>query len=148
MIITFFGHSNYVKNPKHEEIILDHLESVVGDRAVDFYLGGYGNFDSFALSCAKKFQQSHPNAKIYFVTPYITESYEKNRLKNCSLLYDGIIYPPLENAPPKYAISHRNKWMVDKADLVIFFVTRSYGGAYRAIAHARATAKNLLELSK
>ena len=148
MIITFFGHANYIKNPKHEQIIFDYLNSVVGEQELEFYLGGYGNFDSFALSCAKLFQKTHPNAKIYFVTPYITQSYEKNRLKDSVMLYDGIIYPPLENAPLKYAILYRNKWMAEKADLVISFVKHNYGGAYKSLTHAKNLGKKCLELAE
>lgn len=148
MIITFFGHSNYREMPGHRQRILEYIESISKDSQIDFYLGGYGNFDSFALSCAKSFQQSHPNTKIYFVTPYITESYEKSRLKNCSLLYDGIIYPPLEDAPLKYAISHRNKWMAERADVIIAFVKRNYGGAFTSLRHTKMLGKVYLNIAE
>ena len=29
--------------------------------------------------------------------------------------YDGTLYPPLETIPRRFAISHRNRWMVDAA---------------------------------
>ena len=148
MIITFFGHSNYVQQPDHESRVLEYIEKVAGDSPVDFYLGGYGKFDSFALSCAKKYQKDHPNCKICFITPYVSPSYEKTHLKYYANIYDEIIYPPLESVHGKYAISHRNKWMAEHADVVIAFVKNSYGGAFRAYSHAIAKEKPHLNLAE
>ena len=39
------------------------------------------------------------------------------------------MYPLLENVIPRFAISKRNEWMIDKADLIIAFVNHEYGGA-------------------
>ena len=33
--------------------------------------------------------------------------------------YDWTVYSGLENVPRRYAISHRNRYMVDKADFVV-----------------------------
>ena len=56
MVITFFGHSDCVIN-LNEEFVIKILEEIVKERQVDFYLGGYGNFDEFALKCAKKYKE-------------------------------------------------------------------------------------------
>ena len=37
----------------------------------------------------------------------------------------------IENVHPRYAISWRNKWMVNEADVVIAYVTHTWGGAAR-----------------
>ena len=61
--------------------------------------------------------------------------------------YDGIVYPPLENVPPRYAILHRNRYMVERADLVIACITRSRGGAYQTYLHARRKGKTMINLA-
>ena len=147
MIITFFGHANYSEKDEHRQLILDYLETVSCNSNVEFYLGGYGKFDSFALSCAKEFQTVHTEAKIYFITPYISPSYEKTHLKNNAAIYDGIIYPPIESTHPKYAISHRNKWMIEQADVVIAFVKRQNGGAFSAFRRAKGLKKNYFNVA-
>ena len=147
MIITFFGHSNYVTHLVHEQKALEYIEKVAGEAKVEFFLGGYGNFDSFALSCAKKYKTAHPDAKIFFITPYVTPSYEKTHLKYCAAEYDGIIFPPLESTHPKYAISHRNKWMIEQADALIAFVNRQNGGAFTAFRRARRLGKRYFNLA-
>ncbi len=106
-----------------------------------FFLGGYGNFDKFAYDCAKKFKENHMGAKLIFITPYITVTKYK---KDC---FDLIIYPELEKVPLRYAIVHRNKWMVDKADIVIANITHKYGGAYRMYQYAERKNKEIYNIA-
>ena len=119
MIITFCGHSNYSSSLEDEKLLLKLIETVACGKQVNFYIGGYGSFDSFALKCVRKYKQYHKDSKLVFVTPYIDnwlnvrrEVFEKN--------YDEIIYPEIENVPKKFAIIKRNEWMIDKADYVFF----------------------------
>ena len=100
MIVAFCGHSTYVENVKDEEEVLAVLESRVGELPCEFFLGGYGNFDQFGYGCAKRFQKKHPNARLLFVTPYLSESYARN-MEWRQGRFDGVIYPPLENVPPR-----------------------------------------------
>ena len=140
MIITFCGHSQYTETKQDEEKIISFLSQTVGDRPAELFLGGYGSFDAFALKCGKKYQKTHPNTKLIFVTPYISANVRKD-------VYDGIIYPSLEKSPPKFAISHRNKWMVEQADFVIAYIDHSWGGAYQTYKHAKRKSKPLLNLT-
>ena len=142
MIITFFGHSDFIAAKITEEKLDSILSGIPNDEKVDFYLGGYGRFDSFAYTCAKKYQINHQNAKLIFVTPYISEKYIKKRADG----YDEIIYPELENTMEKFSIPHRNKWMIKKADIVITYVEHSSGGAYTAYKYAKKIGKNIINL--
>ena len=146
MIITFCGHSDYTPTKQDEKKLLDILEEKVGDLPADLYLGGYGSFDQFALVCGRKYRALHPLVKLYFISPYLTEQYHKNRLREIEHDYDGIIFPPLETVPGRYAILHRNRWMIERADLLISHVTRSFGGARQTLDHARRKKKDILEL--
>lgn len=135
MIISFFGHSEFYEGSHYQEKLLNLLEEIAQGEQITFYLGAYGNFDGFALRCAKEYKKSHPDAKICVITPYLgkwlddrREYFEEN--------YDEIIYPDIEEAPLKFAISKRNTWMVKNADYVIAFVRTHYGGAYQALLHA------------
>ena len=147
MIITFCGHSNYIKNCKDEEILLNLLEKTIQGKQVDFYLGGYGNFDAFALECAKKYKQRHLNANLIFVTPYINNWLEE-RKDILQKSYDMVIYPELENVPLKFAIIKRNEWMVSKADYVFAYVNISFGGAYNTLLYAHNHNKPYTNLYK
>ncbi|MBQ9803148.1 MAG: hypothetical protein IJW51_08805 [Clostridia bacterium] len=147
MIITFCGHSQYEESAEDEEKILSLLTELVGDRHAELYLGGYGSFDAFARKCGKKFQKTHPNTKLVFIPPYITIDYQKNHLNAEKDLYDEILYPSLEDKPLKFAILYRNKWMAERADCVIAYITHDWGGAYQTYKHAKRQNKPLYNIS-
>ena len=126
-----------------EAYLLSVLESQIGDSPAELLLGGYGSFDRFALQCGKIFQQTHPQVSLIYVTPYMVTE----RQISVGAEYDGIVYPPLEHIPPRYAILHRNRYMVERADLVIACITRSRGGAYQTYLHARRKGKTMINLA-
>jgi len=143
MTVTFCGHSDFVPSTAMEARLLSVLESQIGDSPAELLLGGYGNFDRFALRCGKIFQQTHPLVSLIYVTPYMVTE----RQTSVGAEYDGIVSPPLENVPPRYAILHRNRYMVERADLVIACITRSRGGAYQTYLHARRKGKTMINLA-
>ena len=108
-----------------------------------FFLGEYGNFDKFGYECAYKFKQKHSSARLIFITPYISSGVQIHSMQN---RFDLILYPSLENIPPRYAISHRNKWMVEQADIVFAYVTHHYGGAYQMYHHAQKKGKKIYNI--
>ena len=107
MIITFCGHSQFTRTEEYEQKILAFLEEKVGDNPADFYLGGYGSFDSFAYDCCKKYKAIHPGVSLIFITPYMTVEYQQNHLEYQKTRYDEIIYPEIEDKPPRFAITYR-----------------------------------------
>ena len=109
MIVTFCGHREFLKTAEHEQKILAFLQEKVGNQPADMYLGGYGGFDNFAYDCCKKYQTTHPQISLVFVTPYLTVEYQRNRLQYEEKLYDAIAYLEIENKPKRYAIAYRNK---------------------------------------
>jgi uncharacterized phage-like protein YoqJ len=112
------------------------------------YLGGYGGFDDFAYDCCKKYKQTHPGISLVFVTPYLTEAYQKDHLQNQEKRFDYILYPEIENRLPKYAIVYRNKYMVEKADVVIAYVLHDFGGAYATYTYAKRKGKEIFNLAQ
>ena len=148
MIVTFCGHSQYTGSGEDEKKILSLLSELIGDDHAELYLGGYGSFDEFARQCGKKYQESHPNTKLILVTPYITLDHQKNHLDNSKYLYDEILYPNLEDKPLKFAISYRNKWMVEQSDCVIAYITHDWGGAYKTYRYAQRKKKPLFNISE
>ncbi len=143
MIITFFGHSDFIPTSSIEKKIGSILNNISNEDQVDFYLGGYGKFDSFAYTCAKKYKETHKNTRLIFITPYITKEYINQRADG----YDEIIYPALENKHPKSAIIYRNKWMIENADIVLVYVKYSVGGAYSAYKYAKSIGKEPINLA-
>ena len=147
MIITFCGHALFSKSEECEHELLSFLEKIVGDEPADMYLGGYGAFDIFSYECCKKYKKTHPNVSLIFVTPYVIMNNSEERLYFNGRKYDCILYPELEGRPLKYAISYRNRYMVDVADYVIAYIDHDWGGAYQTYKYAKRKKKPLLNLS-
>ena len=148
MIIAFCGHSTYSETEEHEKKILNFLEKRVGNTPCDFFLGEYGSFDAFCYRIAKKFKALHHNSKLMFITPYINDSFLKKHLSEKEKRFDEIIYPNLENIPPRYAISKRNRWIVEKADIIVAYVHHKFGGAYSMYRYAEQKKKEIYDITK
>ena len=145
MIITFCGHADCLSSPTLADEILSAIKKIARDEAVSFYLGGYGRFDNIALECCIEYKKTHPVSNLFFITPYLTESYLKSR--PCFFEYfDEILYPGLEKTPPRYAILKRNEWMVENADFVIAYVIHGWGGAAKTFRHVLAMEKPYINL--
>lgn len=147
MIITFCGHAQFHKTEEYEQKLLTFLQEKIGVQPPYMYLGGYGGFDNFAYDCCKKFKETHNNIPLIFVTPYLTVEYQKDHLNHQKTRYDVIIYPEIENKPPRYAITYRNKYMVEKADFVVAYMTHDWSGAYKTYQYANLKKKPIFNIS-
>lgn len=147
MIVTFCGHAQFLKTKECEQKLLTFLENKVGDCSAEMYLGGYGGFDSFAYDCCKQYKKTHTGVSLAFVTPYLTVEYQRNHLEFQKARYDFIIYPEIESKPKRFAITYRNRYMVDMADIVIAYVAHKYGGAYSTYKYAKRKGKEIFNLA-
>ena len=148
MIVTFCGHGDFRETEEERRKMFGVLEKIAKQGKVDFYLGGYGNFDGFAYECCKQFKRVNPNVKLVLVVPYFTEKYQKNCLNALKKYYDEIVYPQLENRLPRLAILYRNYYMAEKADYVVAYVNRDWGGAYKTFEYAKKSNKKILNLAE
>ena len=147
MTITFFGHADFRETALIKESLLSLFEREVNGKEATLLLGGYGAFDEFARRCAREYQKRNPRCSLVLVTPYMSLSHQKNVLAAQKKRYDEILYPPLEGIPPRYAISHRNRYMATSADLVVAYITHRNGGAYQAVVTAKRSGVRVLNLA-
>ena len=146
MIISFAGHSSITENGEItielKKILVKYL---AGEDFIHFYCGGYGDFDNLCAKVLMELKRDYNNFEVVYITPYITDSKKFESLSK-SDLYDSTIYPPLENVPRRFAIIKRNEWMVSQSDLIIAYITHSYGGAAKTVGYARKKNKPLIIL--
>ena len=143
MIISFFGHSSFYDNKITVCNVVDILEKKINNKDVEFYLGNYGSFDTFAYNVAKEYQSRNTNAKLVFITPYLNNERCNEFSKKC----DSSVYPEIEKIPLKYAIIERNKWVVRKSDLIIFYY-KFLGGTAIAYDYAIKKRKTIINLAR
>ena len=148
MVIAFSGHSVIPSDKKIKEIIKEKIRNNIVDvRNVICYLGGYGDFDNICARACRELKKENFNIERIYVTPYISVS-EQNKIKEMQRMgiCDTSIYPPIENVPPRFAISKRNEWMMANADLIIAYVNHSYGGAYKSLQVAKRKNKRIINI--
>ena len=147
MIITFVGHGTlHIDENLSDKIVATIRENILGEENITFYCGGYGDFDNHCASICRKLKKEI-FCEVVFVTPYITPSQqEKMKYLINTKLYDSTIYPPIENVPLRFAISKRNEWMMINADIIIAFVNRDYGGAYKSLQVAKRKKKKIINI--
>ena len=140
MVCTFFGHKD---TPKEiEPILRSTLVDLIENKNVTvFYVGNNGNFDTMVRRQLEDLSHTYP------VTYSVVLAYlptEKNK-------YDDLthtIYPEgLETVPKRFAISWRNKWMIQQSDIVVTYITHNFGGAAQFKGIAEKQSKNVVELS-
>ena len=149
MIITFAGHSKMQTNDRLADRLKNAIrENLPKEGKVSFYCGGYGDFDDLCAKACRSIAAERGNCEVLLITPYLTESQQKKLIEiQKTKLYDDILYPPIENSPLRFAIVKRNEWMVNEAELVIAFVSHTYGGAYKTLNFAKRKHKRILNLA-
>lgn len=134
MNVTFCGHSQIWKREEVEKWLFNVTKKLIQQGATTFYLGGYGAFDSLVASVLRELKKDYPQIELILVLAYL------NTERNTSG-YDSTVYPPLEAVPRRFAITHRNRWMVDVADVVVAYVLHDWGGAATTLRYANQKAK-------
>ena len=141
MTATFFGHKDTPKEiePTLRSTLIDLIEN---KNVTAFYVGNNGNFDTMVR------RQLEDLSRIYPITYSVVLAYlptEKNKYDNLT----NTIYPEgLETVPKRFAISWRNKWMIQQSDIVVTYVTRDFGGAAQFKVLAERQCKIVIELSE
>lgn len=141
MIVTFCGHSEIHNQNAVRQWLKETVESLVLQGADMFLIGGYGAYDRMASSVVWKLREQYPQMQSVLVRPYLNREMDESQC-------DWTVYPRLENVPPKYAISHCNRYMVEKADTVVAYVRHSWGGAAQTLEYARQKKKDIIHFTE
>ena len=137
MTVTFFGHKD---TPKSIEPVLRStiIELIEKHNVTVFYVGNQGNFDIMVH------RQLRELSLIYPINYSVVLAYLPNKNNGT----ENTIYPEgLESVPRRFAISHRNKWMINQSDIVVTYVARSFGGAWQFKLTAEKKRKIIIELN-
>lgn len=109
----------------------------IDEKQVDTFLfGSRSAFDDLCLETVTEIKKLRPHIKRIYVRaayPYIDSAYEAYLLK----FYDATYIPDkIENAG-KAAYVERNEYMIDKADLCIFYYDKNYEPPLKPAARGR-----------
>ena len=134
---TFFGHGD-CPEMKYSNILQAIQNLITEKNIITFYVGTQGNFDSLVYRALCNLRADFPQIRIYRVLAYLP--------KDNSLISDSILLEGIELIHPRYAISWRNRWMIEHSDYVIAYITHNYGGAARFVNEAERRGKTIIRV--
>lgn len=145
MICCGFGHRVMLMDV--EKPLRETLEHLVEERGVRvFYTGGMGEFDELFARTVRSMKRECPSLRLVLVLPYLTERLNLDKAFY-EVFYDEILIPAeLDSVHPKAAIGLRNRWMVDRSDIVIAALHRNFGGAADAVRYAESAKKEIIRM--
>lgn len=148
--VSFFGHRTIENYREVEQQVSLIVRSLIQEHEyVEFLVGRDGDFDQIVSSEVRRVKQEvfDANSSLILVLPYDRAEYNQNK-EAFESYYDEIeICPESEGSYPKAAIQIRNRSMVDRSDLVVFYVARQSGGAFQTMRHAKSVGKEILNIA-
>lgn len=140
MTVTFCGHAHVSQGEKVEKWLYGVTQDLIEQGVITFYLGGYGDFDNMAAAVLRKQKKRYPQIELVLVLAYLNNRQDTSG-------YDRTVYPPLETVPRRFAISHRNRWMVAASDVLVAYVLHDWGGAATTLRYAKQQKKTVISYS-
>ena len=140
MTVTFFGHKEIYDEIDGvlEDVLIMFVEKYGAD---NFFVGNNGKFDYTVLNKLRKLKTKYPIINYAVVPAYLPKREE------LGIDYKESTFPEgLETVPPKFAIVHRNKWMLKRADTVVVYVKHNIGGAAQFKILAEKAGKRVINL--
>lgn len=108
-----------------------------------FLVGHQGEFDGMVYSVLRQMENQAPQIRYQVVLAYMP-----------GVKHEYDIYPPertiypegLETVPLRFAIDHRNRWMVRACDMVLCYITHDGGGAAKFVRIAEKQGKRIIKI--
>ncbi len=149
-IVSLFGHRIIEDYNAAESKLYELLRIIMQkeNREIEFLVGRNGDFDLMAASVIRKLKKEigNDNAFLTLVLPYETAEL-RNNTESFESYYDSIeICEASANCNFKFAITARNRDMVDRSDLVVVYVKNESGGAYQSLKYAEKNQKRIINI--
>ena len=148
--VCFFGHRR-IDNFQAVELAVESLiRKIVSEHSyVEFLIGRDGDFDQIVTSAIRRYKKSNDtaNCSLTWIMPYMKAEYKHNQ-ESFESYYDSVeLCEASAQAHPKAAIQIRNRAMIDRADLCVFYVIEKKGGAYKTLRYAEKTNVDIINLA-
>ena len=139
---TFFGHRDCPETVKQKlrEVVTD---LIVNHRTDTFYVGSHGQFDAAVHTVLRELKVEYPHINYAVVLAYMPNG--QREYIDCE---DTILPEGIENIHPRFAVTWRNNWMLERADYVVTYITRSYGGAVQFAKKAKSRGKTVINIAE
>ena len=139
---TFFGHQDAPASvmPRLRSVLVE----LIQQRGVDqFYVGRQGDFDAMVRRVLVELAEIYPHISYAVVLERLPTQRDAWNPLPC----DHTLFPEgLETVPPRFAIHHRNEWMLRHSDFVVTYITRRSASAVVPVSGGDAPGASLLRV--
>lgn len=149
--VSFFGHRKLSDTAETEKCLESLVSGLIRSKEyVEFLVGRGGEFDMLVSSVIRRTIRKidYGNASHILVLPYLTAEY----LNNCDSF--GEYYSSVEVCERSAAVHfraayfERNRAVIDRSDMVVCYVERQSGGAYKAMHYAERNDKTVINIAE
>lgn len=143
MVCSFFGHKDTPTGIYPQ--LLAYIEYLIKERSVSRYIvGNQGGFDSMVLKALRELKRRYPYICYHVILAYMPVERQKYEAYD---VQETVFPEEVEKAPKRFAISRRNQWMVQKSQIVVCYITHSWGGAAQSVENAKKQGKEVINLA-
>ncbi len=141
MTVTFFGHHDTPLSVR--PVLRQTIEHLIIESGADtFYVGNHGNYDHMVARILGELSHDYNYVNCAIVLAYLPPH-------NTEHLPLPTIYPEgMEETPHRFAICKRNEWMISRSDIVVVYVTQTFGGAARYKRIAEKKGKHVINIAE
>ena len=137
-----FGHRDFYGHRQLEDRLIPILRDLIRKKKfIEIYMGRDGEFDTYAATLVKRVQKDYDD--YHAIEFNLVLPYPKKDMEDFEKYYDRVDIPI--SAHPKLAITKRNEWMAEQADLILCYIERESG---KAVQYARKLRKEVINLAE
>ena len=144
--VVLFGHRDFNGHRALDARLYPLLCDLIRTKPfVEIYIGRNGEFDIYAATVVKRVQNAMGKANNEFICML---PYPEKDMEYYEEYYDNVMIPEcIGRTHPKGAITKRNRWMVEQADLILCCIEREKGGAWQTVKYAMSQNKKIINLA-
>lgn len=144
--VSFFGHRRLYDSIRIEEQLEELVRELLRTKQyVEFLVGKDGDFDILVASVIRRCKRLYrnDNSSLVWVLPYMTADFRDNE-NTYREYYDEIEVS--SGTHYKAAFQQRNRALIDRSDLAVFYVEKKEGGAYSTMKYATVQGVEMINL--
>ena len=146
-ICAFFGHRDVVLSGYYEHVLEKVCRKLIDEQGVyEFWFTNNGECDFYARRILLDMKENnYPEIDVCIMPAYnLSDGLFDVLSEKYLLLFPEELY----HIPWKAAIVKRNEYMVKNADIILCYITRHYGGAYKAVKLAEKLKKKIINIAE
>lgn len=146
-ICAFFGHSGSFPIERVESCLEDVVSQLILEEGVDeFWLcEQLGSFDYISRMVVTKLRNKFNWISLYIALAYNPTMFTWKWIDENE--YNFLHPDEVMKGHPKFAIVRRNEYIAKHADIIVCYITRDFGGAYKAVEKAKKYGKKIINIA-